>query len=88
MINKPSFNDGSPVITDENPTIDIDEDEVDDENMVEFIFDVWSISYDVEVNPAEQKLRIISLLKKCRDQIRSTSSFGTISKNSSFSMWH
>ncbi len=66
MINKPSFNDESPVITDDNPTIDVDEDEVDDENMVEFIFDVWSISYDVEVNPAEQKLRIISLLKKCR----------------------
>jgi hypothetical protein len=66
LINKPIFNDESTVITDDNPTIDTDEDEMDDEIMVDFIFDVWSINFDVEVNPTEEKLRIIGLLKKCR----------------------
>ena len=71
-LNKPSFNDESPVITDDDPTIDDNEDVVEDEIMVEFIFDAWSINYDVEVNPVEQKLLIITLLKKCRALHRSS----------------
>ena len=79
MVTEPSLIDEIMMIIDDNPKNDaiidnqnhssVDDDnneEVDDEYMMEFIYDVWSINYDVQVNPTEQQLLITSLLKKCR----------------------